>query len=67
MFIFAKMFIADQMVLSVLVIGHSMPVAGFCALFAGQYGGDAVLASKFIFVSTLICIVTIPFLAVFVS
>lgn len=66
-FIFAKIFITDQMVLSVLVIGHSMPVAGFCALFAGQYGGDAVLASKFIFVSILICIVTIPFLAVFVS
>ncbi len=66
-FIFARMFIKDYMVLSVLVIGHSMPVAGFCALFAGQYGSDAVLASKFIFVSTLLCIITIPILAVFVS
>lgn len=66
-FVVARMFITDTMVLAVLVVGHSMPVAGFCALFAGQYGGDAVLASKFIFVSTLLCIVTIPFMAMLVS
>ena len=66
-FAVAKIFITDTMVLAVLVVGHSMPVAGFCALFAGQYGSDAVLASKFIFVSTLLCIVTIPFMAMLVS
>lgn len=66
-FFIAGVFIKDPMVYSVLVIGHSMPVAGFCALFAGEYGGDAVLASKFIFVSTLLCIITIPLFAVMLS
>ena len=65
-FAVAKIFIKDHMILAVLVVGHSMPVAGFCALFAGQYGGDAVLASKFIFVSTLLCIVSIPFISMLV-
>jgi len=59
----AGIFIKDRLVYSVLVIGHSMPVAGFCALFAGEYGGDAVLASKFIFISTMLCIITIPLFA----
>ncbi len=66
-YIFASIFINDYMVFAVLVIGHSMPVAGFCALFAGQYGGDAVLASKFIFVSTLLCIITIPLFTLIIS
>ena len=35
-------------------------VAGFCAIFAGEYGNDVVLASKFIFITTLLCIITIP-------
>lgn len=46
-----------------LVIGHAMPVAGFCAIFAGEYGNDVVLASKFIFITTLLCIITIPVFA----
>ena len=35
-------------------------VAGFCAIFAEEYGNDVVLASKFIFITTLLCIITIP-------
>ena len=35
-------------------------VAGFCAISAGEYGNDVVLASKFIFITTLLCIITIP-------
>ena len=35
-------------------------VAGFCAIFAGEYGNDVVLASKFIFITTLLCIIRIP-------
>ena len=66
-FAFAGIFVKDPLVFAVLVIGHSMPVAGFCAMFAGEYGGDAVLASRFIFVSTLLCIITIPVFAVFVA
>ena len=56
----ARPLIHDPMIYGVLVIGHAMPVAGFCAIFAGEYGNDVVLASKFIFITTLLCIITIP-------
>ena len=46
----ARPLIHDPMIYGVLVIGHAMPVAGFCAIFAGEYGNDVVLASKFIFI-----------------
>ncbi len=58
--IIARPLVHDSMIYGVLVIGHAMPVAGFCAIFAGEYGNDVVLASKFIFITTLLCIVTIP-------
>lgn len=62
-FIAARPIVHDPMVYGVLVIGHAMPVAGFCAIFAGEYGNDVVLASRFIFITTLFCIVTIPVFA----
>ncbi len=62
----ARPFVHDPLVYGVLVIGHAMPVAGFCAIFAGEYGNDVVLASKFIFITTLLCIVTIPIFAMIV-
>ena len=58
--IIARPLVHDPMIYGVLVIGHAMPVAGFCAIFAGEYGNDVVLASKFIFITTLLCIITIP-------
>ena len=39
----ARPLIHDPMIYGVLVIGHAMPVAGFCAIFAGEYGNDVVL------------------------
>ncbi len=53
-------FVRDELIYGVLVIGHAMPVAGFCAIYAGEYDNNPLLASKFIFVTTLLCIVTIP-------
>ncbi len=63
--IIARPLAPDPIVYGVLVIGHAMPVAGFCAIFAGEYGNDVVLASKLIFITTLLCIVTIPVFAFF--
>ena len=56
-----RLFIEDEMFLDTLVVGSAIPTASFCALFAKEYGGDDVLASKYIFISTLLCLVTIPF------
>ena len=60
MLVIARPLVHDPMIYGVLVIGHAMPVAGFCVIFAGEYGNDVVLASKFIFITTLLCIITIP-------
>ena len=45
------------------VVGYlvaSMPIAVSCAIFAERYGGDALLAPRAIFYSTLTGIVTVP-------
>lgn len=60
LYIIGRIFIEDRMFLNTLVIGEAIPTASFCALFAKEYGGDDVLASKYIFISTLLCLVTIP-------
>lgn len=62
----AHPFVQNPLVYGVLVIGHAMPVAGFCAIFAGEYGNNVVLASKFIFITTLLCILTIPIFSLLV-
>lgn len=58
-----KFFIKDTMILGVVVLGLATPIGTFCAIFAGEYGADVLLSSKFIFVSTFLCMVTLPFLS----
>ncbi|GFI62309.1 hypothetical protein IMSAG049_01491 [Clostridiales bacterium] len=61
-----RLFINDAMFLNTIVIGAAIPTASFCALFAREYGGDDVLASKYIFISTLLCLVTIPLIYIII-
>lgn len=61
-----RIFIEDKMFLNTLVVGAAIPTASFCALFAKEFGGDDVLASKYIFISTLLCLVTIPFVYIII-
>ena len=63
-FICAKPFITDPLIYGVIVIGHAMPVAGYCAIYAGAYDNDTVLASKLISVTTLLSVITIPVIAI---
>ncbi len=63
--VIAPLFVKDAVVYGVLVLSHAMPVAGYCAIYAGECGNDVNLASKFIFVPTLLCMVTIPIFAMF--
>ncbi len=62
-FICARPFITDPLIYGVLVIGHAMPVAGYCAIYAGAYDNDTLLASKLISVTTLLSVITIPVIA----
>lgn len=61
-----RMFITDAMFLNTIVIGAAIPTASFCAVFASEYGGDEILASKYIFISTLLCLVTIPLIYILI-
>lgn len=57
-----KPFIADELMLGVLVVMSAMPSAAQSAMFAIQYDGNEQIASAGVFVSTLLCVVTIPVL-----
>ncbi len=53
-------FVDNPMILGAAVITTAMPVATNTAMLSMEYGGDEALASKGIFISTLLSIVTIP-------
>ena len=53
-YLIGRIFIKDPVFLNTIVIGAAIPTASFCALFAREYGGDEVLSSKYIFISTLL-------------
>ncbi len=55
-----KQFITDDMILGVLVVLVSMPVANNAVLFATEYKTDQELASCLVFITTILSIATIP-------
>lgn len=59
-YLILKPFIHDNLILGVIVVGLSTPIGAFCAILAAEFGADEELASKYIFVSTLLCIFTMP-------
>ncbi len=54
------LFISDPTILGVLTICSCMPSAAILPVIAGDRGGDSLLCSKIVFVSTLLCIFTVP-------
>lgn len=57
-----RLFIADPVVLGMLMIVACMPSAAFVSVVARDRGGDVLLCSKVIFTSTLLCVATVPLL-----
>ena len=55
-----KYFKIDQQLMQISVIIEAMPAAVLATVFAEEYGADTVLASKCVFISTMISMVTIP-------
>lgn len=47
-------------VLGVPVLANAMPIGALIVIFAEKHGADALLASRAVFLSTLISIITIP-------
>lgn len=56
-------FVTDPLVLGVCVVLAAMPGATNAALFAEEYGVNPELASQSVFITTLFCIATIPWIA----
>jgi malate permease and related proteins len=60
-------FTSDPLLLGVPVILAAMPVAANTVLLAEEYGVNAELASKGVFISTVLSVVTIPIVALFLE
>lgn len=52
----------DKLLIGIPVVISGMPVAANCAIMAKQYGGNSDLASEGIFITTMLSMVSIPFL-----
>lgn len=57
-----RLFITNEMVLSVLVVMTALPVATNGSLLCAKYGGDESTAASGLFISTLLSLVTLPLL-----
>lgn len=62
-FIVLKLLRIDPVVTGVSVLSAAMPAAMITAMLAEKYGRDSDFASKLIFVSTLLSLVTLPLIA----
>ncbi|QSZ67120.1 AEC family transporter [Methanofollis aquaemaris] len=60
-------FVHDPYLLGVPVIMAAMPAAAFAAILAEECHADTRLASRGVFLSTLFCVGTIPFVALLVA
>lgn len=47
----------------IFIILSAMPSAAYTVIFAEEYGADAMLASRIVFISTLMSLVTIPLIS----
>ena len=54
--------LGDPELLGIMTVLAAMPAASLCVMFANQYGSDAKLASKGVFITTMCSFITIPLL-----
>ena len=68
-FVFAACHLAgiDELVKQVCVVLTGMPAAATTAILAAKYDGDAHLAAKIIFLSTILSMITVPLLCIWMN
>ncbi|MDR1532545.1 MAG: AEC family transporter [Clostridiales bacterium] len=59
-FLIFRLFISNTLILGTLVLAAAMPAASITAIFAKQRGANADLASRMVFVTTVLSIASIP-------
>lgn len=62
-----KQWVTDSTILTVCLVMLSTPVASMTAMFAQQYDGDYELASRGVALTTLLAVVTMPFVSMVVG
>jgi predicted permease len=60
-----KLLKVDEMLLNICVILQAMPAAVTTAIIAEKYGGDGLLASQCVFITTIVSVITIPIVILF--
>lgn len=60
-----KLLNADKLLIQIAVLIEAMPAAVLASVLAEKYGADTILASRSIFITTIISMVTIPFITMF--
>ncbi len=55
-----RLFITDTVLLGTMTVLAAMPVASFATMLSIQYGGNEKIASRTVFVTTVLSVVTIP-------
>lgn len=66
-FAVCSLFITDQLILGITVVTAGMPAAVNTVILAEEHGARPDIAAQGVFISTLLCILTIPLLAVFIG
>jgi hypothetical protein len=60
-----RWFIDDPLLLGIATVLCAMPVATNATMLCIEYGGNELLASRGVFISTLLSLVTIPLMVYF--
>ena len=60
-----RLLITNELQLGVLVVIAGMPVAALASMLAIEYDGNEPMASAGVFLSTLLCVITVPLLVYF--
>jgi len=60
-----RQIITNDLLLGVLVVLSAMPTAAMASMIAIEYGGDEQVASAGVFVTTLLCGITVPLIVYF--
>jgi len=58
---------ADPLTSGVIVLSSAMPAAATTAMLADKYGKDSAFASKLVFTSTILSMITLPIIAVLLA
>ncbi|WP_392486468.1 AEC family transporter [Haloimpatiens sp. FM7315] len=58
---------ADKLLINIAVIVEAMPAAAICSIFAESYDKNPEFASKGVFITTLLSVITIPIVILFLK